>query len=71
MQVLLYRTAQCIGNYVVYFSCRHNKSPIRQFFTVSRNILHTNIKKLKAFTDVKILTFLEKNGDDDDHKMDP
>ena len=34
----------------------------RQTNVFARNILHTNIICLKASADVKILTFLEKNG---------
>ncbi len=65
MHVLLYCTC-CIGHYAVYFSCRHNKKPIRRLFPqaseFARNILHVYIMYLKASTDVKIATFLMENG---------
>ncbi len=39
---------------------------------IARNVLHTIIMRLKASADVKISTFLEKNGGDEavDREMD-
>ncbi len=56
----------CIGHYVGnYYVDIINQQFCRKFHQTNefaRNNLHTNIMYLKASTDVKISTFLEKNG---------
>ena len=76
MHVLLYHTdALChyVGNYYVDIINRQFDQIFCQTKEFACNILHTNIMDLRVSADVKISTFLVKNGEGDeavDHKMD-
>ncbi len=51
-----------VGYYYVDIITRQFDQLLRQTYEFARNILHTNIMYLKASADVKIATFLKKNG---------
>ncbi len=57
--------AHHVGNYYVNIINGHIYRLFRQTNEFARNIVHTNITYLKASADVKISTFLEKNGGDE------